>query len=300
MTLLKMLLCIVLSCALTACGTARRPSPEVAYPVVTVYVQPSTNLSTLPLQVAQRLGLFAQQHIRVKWVRHQDEATLEVGHAQPPHPIDGLVTQKPDLVLVAPVADPHFRWRSLTHLPVFYAKGAATLEPYLKAVMAAHQVVPEELDALNFSQIMDRWQQKTLPWVVVTLQDYFQLRGAVPHSTVLAFIGASTGSVPVTVITGTSPHALAFVSAVNLALWYLHTTSPESIAQLLRADRPNPFLGSVVKRALHYQYWPTTVVLTPSLYQRGQRLLAPLGPWPPYTTRVDAKLAEAALTYRAP
>ncbi len=300
MTLLKILLCIALSCALTACGTATPRSPKVSYPVVRVYVQPSTTLSTLPLQVAARLGFFAQQHIQVEWVRHQDRATLQVGNGETPYPIDGFLTQKPDLVLVAPIADPHFRWRSLTHLPIFYAKHVGPLVPYLRAVLASHQVVPEAFTALNLSQITERWRQKTLPWVVVTLKDYFQLRGAVPGSTVLAFIGASTGPVPVTMITGTSPHALAFVSAVNLALWYLHTTSPESIAQLLRTDKPDPSLGPAVKRALHYRYWPTTVVLTPPVYQRGQRLLTPSGPWPSYSIRVDAKLAEAALTYRAP
>lgn len=300
MTLLKIILCLVLAFGLTACGTAVRPKPETTYPALTVYVQPSTSLSILPLQVAERLGLFAEEHIRVEWVHRQSDAALYVGTIQAGYPIDGMVTQAPDLVLIAPVADPHFRWHSLTHLPIFYARHATPLAPYLKAVMAMHHVVPEALTALSFSQIMERWRQKSLPWVVVPIQDYLRLRETAPHSTILAWLGASTGPVPVTVIGGTNSHALAFVSAVNLALWYLHTTSPESIAQLLRTDKPDPRLGLAVQRARHYQYWPTTVVLPLSLYQRGQRLLAPSQSWPSYATSVDAKLAEAALTYRAP
>ncbi len=295
MTLRKIFTCALLSCVLAACGTTPKPGPQASYPTVRVYVQHPQNLGMLPLRVAERLGFFSQQHINVDWVSTPNDAPLRVENAGVHYPIDGLVMEKPDLLLVSPLPDPHFRLYSLNHLPMVYARSEAAWVPYLKAVLVQHHVIPTTLTALGISQIKEHWQQNTLPWVVVSLTEYYQLRHVVPHTTILAFLGAATGPIPVTVITGVNKNALAFVSAINLALWYLYTTKPDVIASLLSPSTPTT--GRILAQALHYHYWPNTVVITQSLYQRGQSLFGTAKSWPSYATSVNVKLAQAALTH---
>lgn len=297
MTFRKVLILAALASLLSACGSVTRPHPKASYSAVAVYVQHPQSLGMLPLKVASRLGLFSQQHLQIDWVKSAQHAAIQVANIGSQYPIDALVTQRPDLVLVAPFPDPHFRLHSLTQLPIVYANSETSQVPYLKAVLSLHHVVPKPLSAMGLPQITASWRQKVLPWVVVPLVDYYQLKRVVPHTTILAFLGASTGPVPVTVITGANKNALAFVSAINLALWYLSTNKPQTIAHLVSDSGASPFSVPIIKQALHYQYWPTTVVLTPSLYQRGQSFLPKSSSWPNYATSVDVKLAEAALTH---
>jgi hypothetical protein len=246
--------------------------------------------------VAQKLGLYANQHIRVKWVSQPKNASLWVETAGTRYPIVGLVAQKPDAVLVAPRSDPHFRLRSLNHMPVAYSSEVRPWLPILTAIFKAHHVVPSNLDALSIRQMTAVWRDYELPWAIVTLSEWQVLQKEDPKTSVLAWIGGATGPIPALVIEGKSPLALPFVSAVNLALWYINTTSARVVTSLVQNPTiPSTREAKLIHLSQTYQMWPATVVLPRSLYQRQVNLLGVQSLWPSYDLAVNRIVANEAI-----
>lgn len=279
-----------------ACGTPPSPPPPT-YPAIKVYVQNFSSIALLPVRIAQDLGFYQSQHVTVQWVSSPSSASLWVEGPGLHYPIDGWVTQQPDAILLAPRPDPHFRLRSLAHLPIIYCRGLDTTLPIVSAVLRAHHAIPSSLEPMSESKISSLWADHQLPWAIVSLRMWRKLTREAPSTSVLAWFGASTGAIPVNVISGNSQETLAFMSAVNLGLWYLNTTPAAQIANLLKTSQKNPGLAPpVIKMAQKHNLWPLTVVLPQSAYQRAVLLMVPSALWPSYKTSVNTKIAEEALT----
>ncbi|MCL4351900.1 MAG: hypothetical protein M1499_00865 [Firmicutes bacterium] len=288
-------LMLAIALLMGGCGRSAAPPPP-SYPSINVYVQEPLSLASLPLAVAQKLGLYANQHIRVKWVSHPQNASLWVETAGRHYPILGLVAQKPDAVLVAPRSDPHFRLRSLNHMPVAYSSGAMPWLPIISSIFKVHRVVPSSLDTIPIKQMAAVWRDYELPWAVVTLSEWQTLQKEDPKTSVLAWMGGATGPIPAIVITGKSPLALPFVSAVNLALWYINTSSARAVAPLAQnANIPITREIELIRLSQKYQLWPATVVVSRSVYQRQVSLLGVQSSWPSYDNAVNRTVSNEAI-----
>ncbi len=288
-------LMLTMALMMSGCGRSTAPPPP-SYPSIKVYVQEPFSLPSLPLTVAQKLGLYANQHIIVKWVSHPLNASLWVETAGSRYPILGVVAQKPDAVLVAPRSDPHFRLHSLNHMPIAYSSAALPWLAVISSIFKAHHVVPSNLDAIPINHLTAVWRSYELPWAVVTLSEWQILQKEDPKTSVLAWMGGSTGPIPAIVIVGKSPLALPFLSAVNLALWYINTSSPRAVASLVQnTNIPSTREIKLIRLGQRYQMWPATIVLSRSLYQRQVSLLEVQSTWPSYDIAVNRAVASEAL-----
>ncbi len=280
---------------LAGCGASARPShPPESTPTLKVHLDSQSVLSTLPVVLARELGFFQDAHLHVKWTTQQD-AQVTVGAAGSVWPIVGYVAIRPDFVLMSPVPDPHFRLRALNALPMVYAAKLKPDRALLEKILRAHRAQVTQWNSLTFSQIESLWKRRHLPWVVVTLHQASILRSLDPHSAVLAWLGASTGPIPSTVVTAPVDNldVVHFLDALNLALWYLHTTAPRTVASDLSGQGPHQLWTSTIKAALHYQYWPATTFPDSLSYNRSRTLWTPT--WPIYTEGVNRQPAHQAL-----
>lgn len=285
------LLVLVTGCKSQAAPSS--PKPHESLPTVTVHEAAGSALSELPVTVAQKLGFAADEHIHIT-LTSAAKAEVTVGPLTPDGPIVGYVTTRPDMLLMSPVPDPHFRLSALNHLPMVYTRTLVSEKAWADAVMARQRITITTWQAMPFSEVTQLWQRHHLPWVLVTLQEALQLRRLDKGSTTLAWLGASTGSVPAMAIRArqTSPQVVQFLKALNLALWYLHTTPPSTIAKALDPTHPKRW-AHAVETALHYQYWPATTYPDEASYARSRALLGPA--WPAYQTLVNPLLAGQAL-----
>lgn len=278
----------------TGCG-AHQPrhnaNPQPLFPTLTVRTTSMSTLSRLPLTVAQKLGLFADVHVKVVWTQ-SEEAEATVGIPGSGWPIVGYVSTRPDLVLVSPVPDPHFRLRALNHLPMVYANPTAPEQGWAQSILAAHRATVSHWDAVPFREILSLWKHHHLPWVLVTLSEANRLEAIDHHSVVLAWLGASTGPVPSTVVSARqdTPRVMRFLRALNIALWYLQTSRPATLAEVLSPDRASP---RVLAQALHYHYWPVTTYPDTAAFDRARARFQP--EWPTYGTAVNPTPAAQAL-----
>lgn len=281
---------------LAGCGGPAQPSnPPSELATVTVHLAASDPLSTLPVLIAKNLALFKQEHLHVIWT--QERANITVGMAGNEWPIRGIVAQHPDLVLLSPVPDPHFRLRALNHLAMIYSPQTTFQLTMARYIFARHRVQISSWTAVPFSKLETLWKQRHLPWALVTLSQSLRLKRLDAGTTVLSWLGASTGSVPTAVITATheGPLLPRFLAAVNLALWYLHTTPSAQIGALFPH---NKLFGAAIKQALQYQYWPTTTYLDQTVYDRGRAEWS--GAWPHYSAGVSTHDARQALKESGP
>ncbi len=289
-------LVIGLLAVFTGCGQISHKAAESSFPVVRYALNTSSTLAALPLQVALKLHLFQNERIQPK-ISARAKANLVVSESNPSWPLIGYLGSRPDLLIISPGPDPHFRLRVLNHLPVVYA---ANLRPYLgliHGVMNLNRTDPS-FHSAPFRHLETLWKEHRLPWAMVSLSQYFALRQKDPHSVILNWLGASTGPIPVITISGHSTHSVQFLRALNLALWYIHTSSPEQIAHVVGDNPRDLVLTQAIQKAMHFDLWPETTLISPQEYNRGRALygLGTRDIWPPYFAGVNAKLSRQALT----
>lgn len=291
---------------LAGCGQHAQPRPAPApYPVLTVYWTPSSPVLSIPVYLAESLHLFADQHLSVQWSTNPG---VPVSIATPSRhwPIVGLIASRPDSILVAPSPDPHFRLRTLKHLPVVYARSESSMLPIIQHALAIEQVTPSSYTALPFSHIEQLWRKNQLPFGLVNLSQLQTLKRLDPKTTVLSWLGASTGAIPTLVVTGPpGPKLVRFLTALNLALWYLHTHRVRDVQSLIqnRLSLSSRQTDQLIRQGLYYDIWPTTIVPVPADYRRGRALMS-YGPqpesWPPWEQGVNATAARQALSLSIP
>jgi hypothetical protein len=293
--ILTLLMIVLFLTMMVGCGpTSKGPRP-IALPTITVYLDHSDPAALVPFQLADDLGVFRTQGLRVRLEHQPSGADVMISPVGQHWPIVGYVTVRPDLLLLAPLADSQFRLRALNHLPMPTSTNLRAQANLVEKILATHQAVLSHWTMLPMSTITTLWRHRHLPWVLVTLPEATRLFAIDPHTAVLAWLGAATGPIPSWVVTAANaPPTLVdrFLAALDLALWYLNTTPVRQIASVLRTHHASvsPWM---LKRALHYGYWPTTVFPTSSAYNRCRDTWDPN--WPVYEEAVDPHPAEKAL-----
>lgn len=285
----------ILAGSLSSCGGFQRQATPPSYPVIRVHIAPKAGLSALPVTIAQKLGFFAHEHIRVQW-RPANESVVDIGPAGSSWPIAGYLSTRPDLILVSPTPDPAFRLHSLDHLPLAASPETAPDRNLAEKILAKHYAHLSHWSVMPTHVIEQLWSHHRLPWALVNLVQAQRLKTIDPSTVVLAWLGASTGPIPnwgIAVKQSNMP-IVRFLSALNLALWYLHTTTPTTLAQELSNNRPNPPLAHLVGTAQRYQYWPLTTVPDAPTYNRRKTMWDTS--WPPFSQGVDGKAAHQALS----
>lgn len=290
------LLMIALILTLAAgCGPSSPKPPKNALSAITVYVDPSDPVAQVPVQLAVDLGFFRDHRLNIILDRQPHGADIRVAPIGPRWPIVGYITVRPDLLLVAPTSDPHFRLRALDHLPMPASTNIRTQTPLADAILRAHDAVLSHWSMLPMQTITSLWRRHQLPWVLVTLPQAAHLLAIDPHTMILAWLGASSGPIPSWVVSApTASPALIdrFLAALDLALWYLNTTPAWQITSVLRVNH-HAVSAWMIKRALQYGYWPATIFPTSSAYNRRRINWNPT--WPEYDEAVDTRPASQAL-----
>ncbi len=289
-------LALVMLTTLTGCGQKPNKTSKPSVPVIRYALNTSSSLLTLPLQIALKLHFFEDEHIQVKRVPPL-HADLAISESRPEWPVIGCVASRPDLVIASPVPDPHFRLRALNRLSVVYAANLNSSLSLVRGVMNLNRTHPS-FSSIPFRRLATLWAQHRLPWAVVSLKQFFTLRRKDPQAVILNWLGASTGPIPVVTISGQSPHSVQFLRALNLALWYLHTSSPHTITQVLAGNSSNPFLDQEIQTGIHFDLWPQTTLVSPQEYNRGRALYGLGNPevWPPFFSGVNTQLSRQALS----
>lgn len=282
-----------LAISVTACGAHKHaPHSKPPTPVVRVHVADPGSIAALPFRTAEALGLFAHEHVRVQ-ITSRAQAQMVVGPAGKGWPVLGYLSIRPDILLMSPIYDPQFRLAALDHLPMVSSTAINQAKPWAEKILALHHVTASTWTTMTPAQIQQLWRRRHLPWVLVGLEEAQRLRAVDPKSTVLAWLGASTGPVPNVVISGqdSTPAATRFLSALNLALWYLNTTPASKTASAL--NQASPGFQWLVQSARHYQYWPSTTFPDQPAYNRRRTRFNP--EWPAFAAGVNPKPARQAL-----
>ncbi len=282
--------------ALTGCGQ-RTPSPSAHRhdPVLTLHISVPGTLAATPVKVAQTLGFFRQEHLNVHDVAHHAELRVELAGSG--WPIDGYLGMRPDVVLVSPIPDPHFRLAALNHLPMVITPAVAAVEPLAVKILTAHHATVSRWSTMPYAQVKSLWKDHHLPWALVSLQQAAELQSIDSGTVILAWLGASTGPIPQVVVAGEAPHAelVHFLRALNLALWYLNTTPAAQVSHILF---PSPqgaaAVTQVLSAARHYQYWPVTTFPDSQSFQRARTDWFPT--WPSYGQAVHPAAGRQALS----
>lgn len=279
---------------LSACGTHTPPRTVKPGPTVWVHWSAHRSVDALALDLAVKLQLFA--HIQVKTTPRI--APITMGAPGQHWPIVAVLSQRPDAYLVAPIPDPHFRLRALSHLPVYYSQQEAINWPLNQRILHDQRAIGVTGHPLPFSKIQKLWKQRHLPWVIVTLRQWLTLKQSMPHSVVLAWLGASSGPIYQTVVTApkATPHLAAVLRGLDLALWYIHTTPARNVATILSPVVHQPLAQVIeeIRIAKRQDYWPPTVVPSGPAYFRTETLWQ--DKWPAYTTGVSLRPSLLALS----
>lgn len=264
------------------------PPPE---PTLSVTLASRDPFFLLPYLLAKRLGTFADLHLEVR--EAADAPVQLVAPLAGPKPVTGYLALYPDLVLVSPEPDPHFRLVQIKELPLAYQADADVL-PWATRVFAQHHVQPREFEALSTSAILRLWSSGRLPYAVVDLPLLLRLQQQRLKPSVLAFFGASTGPLPAFTVNGKSANLDRLLAGFNLALWYLHTHSSHAVAQLLGgADGlSSAEWEGVIRLGLHYRLWPSTTYPDAARWRRLSLFWPTV---PSYPAAVDPTPALAAL-----
>lgn len=281
--------------ALTGCGQ-RRPSPRAKRhdAVLTLHISVPGTLAATPVKVAQALGFFHQEHLDVQEVPRNAELTVELAGSR--WPIDGYLGMRPDVVLVSPIPDPHFRLSALNHLPMVITPAVAAVQPMAAKILMAHHAAASRWSTMSYAQMKSLWKNHHLPWALVSLQQAAELQSINSGTVILAWLGASTGPIPHVVVAGEAPKAqlVHFLRALNLALWYLNTTPAAQVSQMLSpSPQGTAAFTQVLSAARHYQYWPATTFPDSQSFQRARTDWFPT--WPSYTEAVHPAAGRQAL-----
>lgn len=291
-------LATILSTTVVGCGPSQQPKNLTHYPTVTVSVRSTTSLSSMPVVAALKMGFFGQEHIHVVLSPGQ-KANIEIRAAGKKWPIQGVIMQRPDAFLVAPTPDPHFRLRSLNNLPLFYAKSQAGNLPFIEAVLDLHAIQFASLHPLSTDDAVRLIAHRELPWAIMSLKHWQHVRQKNPMASILSWYGASTGPIPVDVVTSSSPYTPRFLAAINMALWYLHTTSPRKINTALYGNHSRTET-QIIAQAQQYGFWPQSVYPYQKLYERGRHLMSLSHTsslfWPQYSQGVQSEAANQAFS----
>ena len=274
--------------AITGCGPASAHKIPNTWPELKVQIKSVAGLDVAPLNLAQKLGFFQQNHLRVTTT--QKAESLSIGPAGSTWPLIGYLTTRPDMVLVSESPDPAFRLRALNHLPMMVSQSLASQRNLAQDIFSAHHAQITQWSELSNKEIQILWRRRHLPWVLVTMEQAERLKAISPHTAILAWMGASTGPIPSVAIASTKvdSQVVHFLDALNLALWYLHTTPSKTIAQTLGVSQ------GLVKKALRYQFWPLTTFPDGAAYTRGR---LPWHPgWPFYERGVNTDAGRRALS----
>ncbi len=278
--------------SITGCGAAQSRKSHQSWPQLTVQVQGAGSLDLAPLILAQKLGFFQENRLLVTITQNREP--VSIGPTGKSWPLIGYLTLRPDMVLISESPDPAFRLRALNHLPLVLSQPLVGQRQLAENVLSAHHAQITRWSVLSNEDIQSLWRHGHLPWVLVTLEEAARLKAINPKSAILAWIGASTGPIPSIIITADTINSreTRFIDALNLALWYLHTTPANTIAQNLGEKR------SLIEEALRYQFWPATTFPDPAAYIRGR---IPWNPhWPLYQQAVNPVPARKALGYPKP
>ena len=281
---------------LTGCGQTPDKISSPSLPVVRYTLNTSSSVGTLPLEVALKLHFFQDEHLQLKR-SSRSRAELIISESVPSWPVIGYLANRPDLVIVSSAPDPHFRLKNLNHLPMVYAANLYPSLGLIQGVLHLNRTFPS-LRPVSFPHLESLWTEHRVPWALVSLRQYFALRQKDPNTLILNWLGASTGPMPVITVSGHSNHSVQFLKAINLALWYIHTSSPRQIAQVVAGNSKNPVLPSTIKTAVRLNLWPQTTLISPQEYNRGRALygLGSRNIWPPYFDGVNIQLSRKALS----
>ncbi len=287
----------ILAAALVLTGCGQRtasPSPSRHDPVLTLHISVPGTLAATPVKVAETLGFFRHEHLDVKEVARHAQLMIQLAGSQ--WPVDGYLGVRPDMVLVSPIPDPHFRLRALNNLPMVLTPVVAPSQPLAVKILMAHHAAISRWSTMPFTDVESLWKRHHLPWALVSLQQAADLQSLNSATAILAWLGASTGPIPHVVVAGEAPKAQLthFLRALNLALWYLNTTPAADVSQTLSLSaKPDTSLTRELAAARHYQYWPATTFPDSQSFERARRDWYPT--WPSYSQGVNPVPGRQAL-----
>lgn len=286
---------LVLCIGLAGCGVQpKSATPSHPDPILTIHIKDVTRLATLPITIAEKLGFFQKEHLAIDLT--SKTAAVTIAPAGTVWPIQGYLASRPDLVLISPMPDPHFRLRALNALPIIYSHQVQPQQSLAESILARHHAHVSAWNRLSFHHIETLWKRHHLPWALVTLNQAVRLQSVDPKSVILTWLGASTGDIPSIVISASpeTPKLVPFFKALNLALWYLYTTPSGSVARALAEPSTSSAVWSkTIADAVHYRYWPATTFPDATLFNRSRAVWSPT--WPTYQKSVDPALAKDAL-----
>lgn len=288
------LLSLALGMLLTSCGP---PSPKALPPpskeVVVIRLSlPASQMALVPLYIAEHLGSLQAQGLTVV---EGAGGTRLAPFGQ--WPVYGMLSVRPTLVLVSPTAVLDFRWRDLAHLPLAASRITPTDKVLIDAVLKEHGVKRVAWDLIPWSRAHHLLLTHHVPWLLMPLlpATMMSVSGQV-H--IIQFVGASSGPLPMTTISGTAP-PVAFFKALNQGLVYLATHPARQIATLVAPDFPGvsvSALAAAIGDAQGLGVWPLSTWVDKATYEAGQTLLKGAGQqWPDYQSGVRGRRAEDAL-----
>ncbi|MCY0881352.1 MAG: hypothetical protein OWS74_05090, partial [Firmicutes bacterium] len=216
---------------LNGCGTAPAPTPSA--PPLIVHVSSSDTLLALPVYLTQALHQFAAFHLSVRLV-HKAGA-VSIAPAGQHWPLYGQIATGPELVLISDGPDPHFRLSRLSHHGLYFSPQAPTTLTILHQALFSQHIVPAAYLPISLPALRKEWPQHTLSYVVLSLQQWAQLRGNLPNARIIHWFGADTGPVPAIAVSATHPlpQMAAFLAAVNVGLQILYTEPVQQTAAIL-------------------------------------------------------------------
>ncbi|MBX5466853.1 MAG: hypothetical protein K6U14_05065 [Firmicutes bacterium] len=265
--------------------------PQPPAPVLPVALTGGDPLLAMPWFVAQRLGAFRTVGV----LPEPAPGGIRLGPPLPwTAPVMGYLAVRPDVVLVAPTADPHFRWAQVQALPLAYQADDPAVRTWTEAVLAQHSVRPRSWEPLSQKAIAQLWPRQYLPYAVVPLTAVPTLERLCPTTHILAFLGGSTGPLPILTVNGRNPALIRFLAGLNLGLWYLHTEPPNRIGRLLAGvdGRSAAEWAKLDALGRRYRLWPATTYPDAALWHRLEQ-------WQPtapdYRAAVEPEAALSAL-----
>lgn len=283
-------LCAVAALVLVAI-LARPRLHRSGFPTAEVQVGREAGVFEVPFRLAERLGFFRQEGVSVRIISAPAALRLTPGGTS--WPIVGVVGSRPDAFVVSAADDPGFRLAWLAGLPLAYPRGDSALAAWAKSVLSLHEISPASLDPLSPREIELLWTSGHLPYLLADAPTWLRLSPPPAPIRPAAALGASTGPGMAWVLTGHGPEVPRILAALNLALWYLHTHSPQTVASVFRGNRALKALIAVADR---YGLYAASTYPTRQDYERSRRLALFDGrSWPPYERAVDRIPAVHAL-----
>jgi hypothetical protein len=268
---------------------SRPPAPARAV----VLTWPAESLAALPIAVAAASGWLARAGLRVV---NRPGATLVV--ESDTFPVQAVLLQRPDWVLVSPDPDPDFRWRDVAGLPLAVVEATPAVLRLAEGVLKDHGVAAVTWEPLSVGEALRLLQGHRLPWLLAPLMTAEgPLADRAPYP--LAYLGAATGPLAWTVIAGHPALPPRLLAVLNRAMLWIRTTDAARVAARVEGryrSWTRARLTTVIATAQGLDLFPLTVYPTTALYARAAEWLGtPEHPWPPYAEGADVEPARRAL-----